>query len=402
VEGLEIVPGAATPAGSKISPSGIQPDADTPTVISWTFKIEQEIVPNTSLGLGYVGSHGYHQMLSLDVNIPVPAICPASPCPAGLSAGMIYYPAGAPLANPKLTNTTTWFSEGLSSYNGLEVDVNHRFSHGLQLRGVYAFSNSLDDGTAWNSSVGANAPGFVMFPLNPRLDSGLSNSNVRKLAAIHGSYELPLESGKAFLRGANGWQRKVASGWSVSAIETLQSGFPFTPVLGFNPSNDGDSRNPVPPAWNPAFSGNLILGDPNQYFNPNAFLLPRAGTYGDVGRNTLIGPGLANLDFSVLKNTAITERVNLQFRAEFFNILNRANFETPNTVVFTSASAIPAHTAGVITGTSTTSRQIQFGLKQLWEGLSLGVLFHTWGGRPASGESKLNQPVPRFSAGNQL
>jgi hypothetical protein len=365
VEGLEIVPGAAASAGSKISPSGIQPDAYTPTVISWTFKVEQEIAPNTSLGLGYVGSHGYHQMLSLDANIPVPAICPASPCPAGLSAGMIYYPAGAPLANPKLTNTTTWFSEGLSSYNALELDVNHRFGHVLQLRGVYTFSKSLDDGTAWNSSVGANAPGFVMFPLNPRLDWGLSNSNVRNLAVINGGYELPFGSGKTFLRSASGWQRKLARGWSVSAIETLQSGFPFTPVLGFNPSNDGDSRNPVRPAWNPAFSGNISLGRPNQYFNPNAFILPRAGTYGDVGRNTLIGPGLTDLDLSVLKNTAITERVNLQFRAEFFNILNRTNFGTPNTVVFTSASAIAAPTAGLITGTSTTSRQIQFGLKLL-------------------------------------
>ena len=355
--GLQITPGSAAPAGSKISPSGIQPDAYTPTVASWTFKVEQEVAPNTSLGIGYVGSHGYHEMLSLDANIPVPVISPA---------GAISYPKGATLANPKLANTTTWFSEGLSSYNGLTVDVNHRFSHGLQLRGVYTFSKSLDDGTAWNSSVGANAPGFVMFPLNPRIDWGLSNSNVRNLAVINGTYELPIGKGRPFLKGASGWRSKLASGWSVSGIQTLQSGFPFTPVLGYNPSNDGDSRNPVRPSWNPAFTGTLIPGSPNQYFNPAAFIVPPTGTYGNVGRNTLIGPGVANLDASALKTTAISERVNLQFRAEFFNLLNRANFGTPNTVVFTSASAVPAPTAGVITSTSTTSRQIQFGLKLLW------------------------------------
>jgi hypothetical protein len=136
--------------------------------------------------------------------------------------------------------------------------------------------------------------------------------------------------------------------------------------LGFNPSNNGDTRNPVRPSWNRAFSGAVIEGGPNQYFNPNAFLIPPSGTYGNVGRNVLTGPGLATMDFSVAKNTAISERLLAQFRAEFFNIFNRANFATPNAVVFTSAGAAPSSTAGVITATATTSRQIQFGLKLLW------------------------------------
>jgi hypothetical protein len=366
VNGLQIVPGGALPAGVKISPSGVQPDPYTPTVLTWTFKIEQQIAPNTALSVGYVGSHGYHQMLSVDANLPVPTVCPAAPCPASIAAGSIYFPTGAPLANPLLANTTTWFSEGLSSYNALEVDVSHHFSHGFQFRGVYTFSKSLDDGTAWNSSVGANAPGFVMYPLNPKLDWGLSNSNVRNLAVINGTYELPFGSGKAFLTGGSGWQRKLASGWAVSAIESLQSGFPFTPSLGFDPANDGDSRDPVRPSVNPNFTGNVIQGGPNQYYNPNAFILPPTGTYGNLGRNTLIGPGVAELDLSVLKSTAITEKIKLQFRAELFNILNRANFGTPNPVVFASATPTPSPTAGVITATSTTSRQIQFGLKLLW------------------------------------
>ncbi len=95
-------------------------------------------------------------------------------------------------------------------------------------------------------------------------------------------------------------------------------------------------------------------------------MLPPAGTYGNIGRNVLVGPGLATTDLSFAKSTAISEKLRVQFRAEFFNIFNRANFGTPNAVVFTSATATPSPTAGVITSTSTTSRQIQFGLKLLW------------------------------------
>jgi hypothetical protein len=129
--GLQIVPGSPLPAGAKISPSGLQPDAYTPTVLNWTFKIEQQIAANTSLGVGYVGSHGYHEMLSVDANEPIPTVCPASPCPSSIASGTVYYPSGAPLANPSLANTTTWLSEGLSSYNALQVDVNRRFSRGF-------------------------------------------------------------------------------------------------------------------------------------------------------------------------------------------------------------------------------------------------------------------------------
>jgi hypothetical protein len=349
VAGLQVVPGAALPSGSKISPSGIQPDGFTPTVISWTFKVEQQLTPTTLVALGYAGSHGYHELLSVDANEPIPTNLP----------GSVYYAAGAPLANPNVANTTTWLSEGLSSYNALSADVSRRLSSGLQFRGVYTFSKNLDDGTALNSSVGANAPGFVMYPLNPKRDWGPANSDVRHLAVINATYELPF-------RGAGKWGRKLARGWSLSAIETLQSGFPFTPQLGFNPTNNGDSRNSIRPSWNPAFRGPLILDGPNLYYNPAAFVLPTAGTYGDAGRNVLTGPGLATTDSSLAKNMPLNEKLRLQFRVEFFNLFNRANFGTPNAVVFSSASATPSPTAGVISSTATTSRQVQFGVKALW------------------------------------
>jgi hypothetical protein len=366
VSKLNFVPGQPAPAGSLISPSGIQPDAYTPTLLSWSLNIEQQIAPGTSLTLGYVGSHGYHQILSEDVNEPIPTICPASPCPSNLAAGSVYYPKGAPYANPNLANSTTWISEGVSSYHGLIVDVNRRFNNGLQFRGVYTFSKNLDNGTAWNSSVGANAPGFVMYPAEPQLDYGPANTDVRHLAVINGTYELPFGQGKPLFSSLSSWNERLVSGWSTSAIVSVQSGLPFTPQLGFNPSNNGDSRNPVRPSVNPDFRGKVIEGGPSQYFNPEAFVVPFAGTYGNLGRNTLNGPGLSELDLSLRKNTAISERVNLQFRSEFFNVLNHTNFGTPNTVVYSSASTTPSPTAGVITTTATTSRQIQFGLKLLF------------------------------------
>jgi hypothetical protein len=345
VGSINIVPGQPIPAAGKISPAGVDPNLKTGAVESYTLKIEQKIAPNMSLSVGYVGSHGYHEILAVDANEPAPTV---------LANGSVFYPTGTPLANPSLANTTSWFSEGNSSYNALQVDVQHRFSHGFQLRGVYTWSKSLDDGATLNSSVATNAPGFVMYPGNPRWDWSLSTFNVTGLGVINGLYELPFH------------QNRLTKGWSVAGVATLQSGLPFTAQLGYNPSNNGDSRNPVRPSYNPAFTGPIILGGPTQYFNPNAFTTPATGTYGNVGRDTLIGPGIATLDASILKVTTITEKLKVQFRAEFFNALNRTNFNTPNPIVFGSAGSQPLSTAGVITSTSTTSRQIQFGLKFLW------------------------------------
>lgn len=358
---IDIVPGTAPPSGSKISPSGVQPDINTPTVLTWSLSVAQEIAPNTSLTIGYVGSHGYHQVLSEDVNEPIPTICPASPCPSVLPAGTVYYPTGAPYANPKLANTTTWISQGVSSYNGLQVDANHRFGHGFQLRGVYTWSKNLDDGTAWNTSVGANSPAFVEFPSRPKLDWGPANTDIRNLAVINGTWDLPFgqhDTGRI--------NRTFVQGWSLSGIASLQSGFPFSPQLGYNPTNNGDSRDPIRPSINPDFHGKVIEGGPTQYFNPEAFVVPYPGTYGNAGRDSLVGPSFANLDTSLRKTTALTERTSVQFRAELFNVLNHTNFGTPNEVVYSAAGTTPSPTAGVITSTASTSRQIQFGVKLLF------------------------------------
>jgi len=359
----DISPNASYPK-AKVIPSGVQPNLETPTVETWDLKIERQVFANTTLGVGYVGSHGYHELLSLDANLPAATICPASPCPAGYPAGTLYYPSGAALLNNAVWNTTHWFSEGISSYQGLELDLHRHWANGLQFRGVYTYSKTLDDGDNLNTSVATNSPAFLENPLNPNADYGRASFDLRHSGVIQASYDLPFGRPGSSLGESR--TKNLVADWQISGIVTLQSGLPFTPQLSYNPSNDGDTRNPVRPSWNPNFTGTVILGGPNQYFNPLAFLQPLPGTYGNVGRNILEGPALAQFDLSLAKRWALSERLSLQFRSEFFNLFNHTNLNTPNPVVYAAATGGPSPTAGVITSTATTSRQVQLGLKLLW------------------------------------
>ena len=402
VSSLPIDPAAPISARAMLVPGGVQPDMQTPTLISWSLRLQQHLSPNTSLTVGYVGSHGYHEMVGVDANEPTPVICPASPCPAvfptydpsqpisatnspsigfpvgsplagaPVPAGMYYIPLGTPKPNPALANTWTWFSRGDSSYHALQVDVTRRISQGLSVRGVYTWSKTLDDGDSLNQTTAGNAPGLVSNPFHLASDKGLATFDVRNVSVINTIYELPFGRGKRYANELESWKNGLAAGWSVAGIITAQSGFPFTPQLSYNPSNNGDTRNPVRPFLNPNFAGSVVLGKPSQWFNPAAFIAPpsASGFFGNAGRDTYIGPGLATWDFSVLKDTKIHERLSMQFRAELFNILNRANFNTPNLIVFTPPTATNltglSGTAGAITSTSTAARQVQFGLKLLW------------------------------------
>jgi len=381
VSSLDITTATTASAGSLISPSNVQPDLATPTVLAWNVKVEQQVARNTSLAVAYVGSHGYHQILSEDQNEPASVVCPNAACPASVAAGTVFYPTTTK-ANPLVANTTSWVSQGISNYDALEVDVKRSFANGLQLRGTYTWSKNLDNGSAWNTSVSANTPAFVSVPTHLNLDYGVAATDVRNLAAINGTYELPFGKNKRFASGLKGYQDKAVGGWSVSAIADLQSGFPFSPQLGYNPTGSGDTRNPVRPDINPNFTGKLYPHTVAQWFNPNAFLAPvstlssagaiTGGAVGNLGRDTLTGPGLKELDLALHKDTLLREGLNLQFRSEFFNVLNHSNFTTPNAITYASAPTLVSgvytapsisSTAGVITATSTTSRQIQFGVK---------------------------------------
>ena len=378
-------------------PGGVQPDLYTPTIETWSLRIERELSPNTSLTVGYVRNHGYHELVGADENAVAPSVCAVGQCVTTLTtfsangtptslpnsvlpAGTFYIPPiGGPAPakpNTGLGPSWTWMSEADSSYNALQIDVNRRFSQGLSLRGVYTWSKVLDDGDSLNATAAGNDVALLSNPYDPRADWGLGTFDVRNVGVISATYDLPFGQGKHWLNGTEGAMGRVLGGWTVNSIVTLQGGFPFTPQLSYNPSNDGDTKNPVRPFLNPNFNaatdGPAMPRTVTEWFNPDlfAFQPTTSGFFGDLGRDALIGPGLATWDFSVMKETPIHERMTLQFRAEIFNITDRANFNTPSLIVAVTPTAgttpVDSGTGGQITSTSTSSRQVQFGLKLLW------------------------------------
>jgi hypothetical protein len=345
-------------------------------VEEWNLTVEHQVGGGMMLRVAYVGSHGYHGLLSVDPNTIPAAVCgTAGGCQTGGVApalrgtapqGAQYIPVGT-RPNPYLSAGFFWYTEGNSSYNALETELVRRLSGGLDFRAHYTWSKNLDMNSGLTGAQSQNQPQMVMDARDPRRDWGVSALDAANQASISAHYEFP--SGRSPRRRT--WE-KLAGGWQINGIATLLSGFPFTPQIGANRSEDGDARNPDRPSVNPAFTGPVVTGNPNQWFNPNAYTLPVFGTYGNIGRGTLRGPGLATLDLSLTKVVPVSERARLQFRAEFFNLLNRVNFASPNATVFTNgattASTIPAinPAAGLITATATTSRQIQLGLKLMF------------------------------------
>jgi hypothetical protein len=355
-----------------LAPQGLQPDAKALAVEEWNFTFEQQIAKGTSLRVAYVGSFGAHGLLSVDPNTIVPQICGAATCVSGgtpgttkgsVLQGQQYIPVTT-RPNPSLGAGFFWYTEGNSRYNALQTDIVHRLSHNFEVRANYTWSKNLDLNSGLTGAQSNNQAQMIMNPYNLNLDWGPSALNVKHQASISVRYQLPFGHGQPFLGSMNRIGEQLIGGWQVNAIVTLLSGFPFTPQDGQNRSGDGDTRNPDRPNLNPSFSGPVVTGNPNGWYNPAAFLLPTAGTYGNLGRGVYSGPGLADADVSLFKNIAMTERTHLQFRAESFNFLNHANFGTPNATVFSGTNVSP--TAGLITTTATSSRQIQFGLKLIF------------------------------------
>ncbi len=372
-------PGVPAPCAT-YAPQGVQSNAKTPTVEEWNLTVEQQLNNSTAFHIAYVGSQGYHGFVSVDPNsIPAQICSSPSGCQAGGAAtsgapataanqshvaqGAEYIPVGT-RPNQYLGAGFFWFTEGNTNYNALETEVTHRLSQGLQLRASYTWSKNLDVNSALTGAQASNQPQMVLDRNDLRRDWGPSALNVADQGSVSARYELPFGAGKHWLSNTSGIESRLIDGWQLNGIATFLTGFPFTPLVGSNRSGDGDTRNPDRPSLNPAFSGPLLLHSPNEWFNPNAFVLPASGTYGDLGRGILSGPGLADVDLSLFKDTRVSERTSLEFRAEFFNVLNHVNFGPPNTTVF--ASGIISASAGTITTLATNPRQIQFGLKLLF------------------------------------
>jgi hypothetical protein len=358
-------PGVPQPC-STFAPQGIQPNAQTLTVEQWNLNVQQQVSSNMAFRVAYVGSHGYHGLLSIDPNTIPAQICQSSGgCVAGgdgtttstVPQGAQYVPVGG-RPNPYLSAGFFWYTEGNSSYNALQLEFTRRISHGLQLRLNYTWSKNLDMNSGLTTAQSNNQPQMEMNRFDLPRDWGPSALNPPNQASLSGTYQLP------FGKSGGMFERRTLGGWQLNGIVTLLSGFPFTPLIGANRSGDGNTRNPDRPSLNPSFTGPVIVGTQGQWFNPQAFILPALGTWGNLGRGVYSGPGLAEVDFSVFKNLAVSERVNLQFRSEFFNLLNHMNLGAPNATVFSGTAYSP--TAGQIASLATTPRQIQFGLKLIF------------------------------------
>ncbi len=369
---------SAPTAGSAglVSPQTVQNDLPTPVVYTWTARLERELSPGLSLTAGYIGSKGDKQILSANQNEPASIVCNNN-CPAGVSNGRLYYPTTT-RPQPLLANTVSWITGGYSNYNAGMVDLKQNTRHGLQFRAVYTFSKNLDNGTAWNTSVSSNTPAFVSYPKQPSLDYGLAATDVRHIGVFNSTWDLPVGKGHLLLHHAGAALDRTVGGWSLSNIVTAQSGLPLTPQLGYNPTGSGDSRNPVRPDVNRAFSGQLYTGGSTaqraaRFFNPAAFSAPAYGTVGNLSRNAITAPGFVSWDISLRKSTQLTERLNAQFRAEAFNLLNHTNLGQPNPVIFTAgptqgnlanqSAAIVANTSAAVITSAGTSRQLQLSLK---------------------------------------
>lgn len=221
-----------------------------------------------------------------------------------------------------------------------------RLRAGLQFQLNYVSSRNIYDGSIATTQGGDND--LPQDPDNRQAERGLSNYDVRHYFVAH-------------------WTHEIGRRWQWNAIATLAAGNPFSVVVGYDRARARfqSGTSPQRPDLAPGRCNNLILGGPDRYFDPTAFTLPEAGFYGNLGRNTLIGPGLANVDLSVSKRFRLTEQLALQLRAEAFNVLNRANFAIPaQRTVFTSSG--PSGSAGRITSTATAARQLQFGIKLLF------------------------------------
>ena len=340
----------------------IQQNPKRSYVLQWNLSIQRQLTPSLLLEVGYAGSHGVHLPLVVgDINTVPPAEETPQvyvwPTPRG--SGVKPWPGWG--------NVTAVLWQVSSTYSALPLRLQKRLSHGLLVQGSYTWSKSLDTGsnslmTAYTNTL-SNLPVF-----DPRLLKAVSEFDVPQNLVVSGTWEVPSPG--------TGWKpfREFAKGWQLGTLLTLSSGLPFTPTiagdaLGLNSSipYDFPDRLSQPGCANPVNPGN-----PTDYIKLSCFAVPSPATrLGDAGRNVGRGPGLADWDASLFKNfrvLRVSETFNVQFRFEAFNALNHTNFSPPTSTslqLFTQALAsIPS--AGNLTSTSTTSRQLQFALKVLW------------------------------------
>lgn len=326
---------------------GVDQHMRTPYVQSYNFNLQQTLVEGTVLQVGYVGSKGTKLFRVRDIN-------QATAGPLGSLQQRRPFNA----LYPQFAAIYQLEASANANYNALQTVLRRRFSNGLTLFASHVWSHSIDDASNGICSCTAG----VSLPQNSfdtRAEKAVSSFDQRQRFTLNFVYDLDV-----LPRALPNWPERLTQGWQVSGIYTLASGLPITPFWnGAAPSGSGESSNDRPNA----------IGNPNDgpkrwdaWFNPAAFVAAPAGTFGNAGRNTVIGPRTNMADFSVVKSTRLNERINLQFRSEFFNIFNHPNLALPNVTVNSSAFGTIASTVDVANGNPLGDggpRLVQFALK---------------------------------------
>jgi carboxypeptidase family protein/TonB-dependent receptor-like protein len=336
----------------------VQWDIETPSIHVWNVNVQREVGAQTAITLGYAGSRGRHLLRSNDLNTAVPTTG---------ADGLPFFAAGAPRRNTAWTTIEAKTSDGDSWYSALIVDARRRFGSGWSLQGSYTWSESEDTtqaSTFFSDATNGTTSAFPEFI--PDYNRGPSDFNVRHNFVANATWDLP------WGRNLTGAAGVVLSGWRVSAIGTYRSGYPLTVFVLNNRSRSAWQPSLGPgigrdrPSYAAGFGAeNAVTGNPDQWFNPQAFVLQPAGTFGNVGRGDLEGPDLRTVDLAFVKAATLRNDTGLELRLEVFNVFNRANFGVPSLVAFAGAAdgEAPLGNFGRIRNTVTSARQLQLGVR---------------------------------------
>jgi hypothetical protein len=329
-------PSQAVDASVTVSGSGVGSHLHAPVLDEWNLNIQQQLPGSILLEVAYVGSKSTHLQTLLDPNQVV------VPGPGDIQSRRPY---------PQYGPFTDIVNRGNSNYSALEVKAESRVSHGLMFLSAFTYSKSMND----QPEICCNSP-WPQNSYNVAADRGPSDFDEKFRWVSSFDYQLPVGRGQRYV-GSSRVGDLVLGGWHVGGIFTVRSGFYFSPLIGYDPSNTG-SVGLV--RTDRTCDGNLPSGQrsPDLWFDINCFPSPNGYAFGNSGKNVLIGPGGVSTDFAFRKLFNITERLNMEFRVELFNAFNHPVFAQPDNYITDGAGA-----AGVITSTVLPQREIQFGLK---------------------------------------
>jgi hypothetical protein len=330
---------------------GLDYDLPQPYVARWQFQLEHQLGENAVARLAYSGMRGIHLMGQLgNFNTPVPEQD---------ANGKLFFPTGGTRYNPAFSRIGLRRAQFNSFYQGVTFSLENRWRDRFRYQVKYGFSKSIDEASSGTFND-FQASDQMPTTFNYRLNRGPSDFDLTHVFAGSFSYLLPNVSNSRAM-GA------LTNGWELHGLTQIQSGNPFSPSVGFDRAHleTGFGDTGQRPDLISGDADSIILGGPDQYFNPLAFGLPAEGYVGTLGRGALRGPGLYTMNVSVHKTFPLTDSQRLRFRAEFFNIANRPNFQIPiEQELFTSTGG-RIGSAGRITETAGGSRQIQLALR--WE-----------------------------------